>query len=122
MKNIHHVKNTKLVNEVFDNVYQNYDLMNDIMSMGTHRVWKKQFIDSIEVDKNQSIIDMSSGTGDITKLILKKSDRNTIYRVEPNFNMINNNIREFINYKNVKNICAARVVRPAVAPIKNPLA
>ena len=67
MKNIHHVKNTKLVNEVFDNVYQNYDLMNDIMSMGTHRVWKKQFIDSIEVDKNQSIIDMSSGTGYITK-------------------------------------------------------
>ena len=106
MKNIHHVKNTKLVNEVFDNVYQNYDLMNDIMSMGTHRIWKKQFIDSIEVDKNQSIIDMSSGTGDITKLILKKSDHNTIYRVEPNFNMINNNIREFINYKNVKNICA----------------
>ena len=76
------------------------------MSMGTHRIWKGQFIDSIEVDKNQTIIDMSSGTGDITKLILKKSDHNTIYRVEPNFNMINNNIREFVKYKNVKNICA----------------
>ena len=33
MKNIHHYKNKKLVNNVFDNVYQNYDLMNDIMSL-----------------------------------------------------------------------------------------
>ena len=40
MKNIHHIKDKKFVNNVFDNVYKNYDLMNDIMSFGSHRLWK----------------------------------------------------------------------------------
>ena len=44
MKNIHHYKNKDYVNNVFDNVYENYDLMNDIMSFGAHRLWKKEFV------------------------------------------------------------------------------
>ena len=60
MKNIHHFKNKKYVNDVFDNVYQNYDFMNDIMSFGTHRLWKQEFVNSIEIKPEHSIIDMSS--------------------------------------------------------------
>ena len=38
---------TKLVNSVFSKVYKKYDLMNDIMSLGIHRLWKEKFIDCI---------------------------------------------------------------------------
>ena len=50
MKNIHHIKDKKFVNNVFDNVYQNYDLMNDIMSFGSHRLWKEKFVKSLDLD------------------------------------------------------------------------
>ena len=105
MKNIHQYKNKNYVNSVFD-VHQNYDLMNDIMSFGTHRLWKQDFVNSIEFESKNKIIDMASGTGDISKLILKKNSHQNIYRIEPNFNMINNNIQKFKKYKNVKNICS----------------
>ena len=106
MKNIHQYKNKNYVNSVFDDVHQNYDLMNDIMSFGTHRLWKQDFVNSIEFRSKNKIIDMASGTGDISKLILKKNSHQNIYRIEPNFNMINNNIQKFKKYKNVKNICS----------------
>jgi len=106
MKNIHQYKNKNYVNSVFDDVHQNYDLMNDIMSFGTHRLWKQDFVNSIEFESKNKIIDMASGTGDISKLILKKNSHQNIYRIEPNFNMINNNIQKFKKYKNVKNICS----------------
>ena len=41
MKNIHQYKDKKFVNNVFDNVYENYDLMNDIMSFGSHRLMER---------------------------------------------------------------------------------
>ena len=72
MKNIHHYKNKKLVNNVFDNVYQNYDLMNDIMSFGSHRIWKEEFVKSLDLNLEYKIVDMASGTGDISYSILKK--------------------------------------------------
>ena len=106
MKNIHQIKNPELVNSVFDNVYQNYDLMNDIMSFGAHRMWKKEFIKAVDIVNTDQVIDMASGTGDIAKLILEKDKDQNIYRIEPNFNMLNHNISEFKKYKNIKNICA----------------
>lgn len=106
MKNIHQIKNKDLVNEIFDNTYQNYDLMNDIMSFGTHRIWKQQFVNSIEMHPEDKIVDMASGTGDITKLILKKNINQNIFRIEPNKKMINYNIQDFEKFKNVKNLCS----------------
>ena len=73
MKNIHHYKNKDYVNNIFDNAYKNYDLMNDIMSLGPHRLWKHEFVNSIDLDLNHKIVDMASGTGDISKLVLKKN-------------------------------------------------
>ena len=73
MKNIHHIKDKKFVNNVFDNVYENYDLMNDIMSFGSHRLWKEKFVKSLDLDLKYKIVDMASGTGDISKLILKRN-------------------------------------------------
>lgn len=106
MKNIHHLKNKNYVNDIFDNVYQNYDLMNDIMSFGTHRLWKQEFVNSIEFIPEHKIIDMASGTGDITNLILLKNNLQKILRIEPNFNMLNYNISKFKNFNNVNHICS----------------
>ena len=58
----------KLVNSVFSRVYDKYDLMNDIMSLGIHRIWKDKFIDWMNPSRNSSLIDVASGTGDIAKL------------------------------------------------------
>ena len=62
---------TKLVNSVFSEVYKEYDLMNDVMSLGIHRIWKGKFLDWMNPAPH-SPIDVASGTGDIANLFLKK--------------------------------------------------
>ena len=64
---------TKLVNSVFSKVYKRYNLMNDIMSLGIHRIWKKKFIDWMNPAQNSNLIDVASGTGDIARLFSKKN-------------------------------------------------
>ena len=75
----------KLVNSVFSDVSQKYDLMNDIMSFGIHRVWKEKFIDWMNPSKDAKLIDVASGTGDIARLFSKKNNNlSEIICVEPN--------------------------------------
>ena len=63
---------TKLVQKVFSDVANNYDLMNDVMSFGAHRLWKKWFIDIVNPSSGEKIIDVGSGSGDLVLEILKK--------------------------------------------------
>jgi len=56
---------TRLVGEVFSNVAKNYDIMNDAMSGGMHRLWKDQFVCRVKPRKGETILDMAGGTGDI---------------------------------------------------------
>ncbi len=80
---------SKLVKKVFNKVYDKYDLMNDIMSLGTHRIWKKNLISWINPSKNNKIIDVASGTGDIAKLCSENTKRSCeITCVEPNEKML----------------------------------
>ena len=65
-------KKDKLVKEVFNNVFDKYDVMNDIMSLGVHRLWKKDLINWLSPQKNTKLIDLDSGTGDIANLYLKE--------------------------------------------------
>ena len=62
---------TKLVQKVFSDVANNYDLMNDLMSFGAHRLWKKLFIDIVNPAAGDKIIDVGSGSGDLVLEILK---------------------------------------------------
>ena len=62
-----------LVQNVFDQVYDQYDLMNDLMSLGTHRLWKSTMLNLMNPSKNQKLIDVACGTGDIAKLFLNQS-------------------------------------------------
>ncbi|PQJ64988.1 bifunctional demethylmenaquinone methyltransferase/2-methoxy-6-polyprenyl-1,4-benzoquinol methylase UbiE [Photobacterium angustum] len=55
-----------MVAEVFHSVAAKYDIMNDLMSMGIHRVWKRFTIDCSGVRKGQRVLDLGGGTGDLT--------------------------------------------------------
>ena len=59
----------KLVGEVFSSVAGNYDLMNDLMSLGIHRVWKRYFVATAQVKKGDRVLDLAGGTGDIAALL-----------------------------------------------------
>jgi demethylmenaquinone methyltransferase / 2-methoxy-6-polyprenyl-1,4-benzoquinol methylase len=56
---------TALVGEVFSNVARNYDVMNDAMSIGMHRLWKNTFVKRVKPRAGEHILDMAGGTGDI---------------------------------------------------------
>ena len=56
---------TRRVGEVFSNVAKKYDLMNDAMSVGMHRLWKDRFVRRVKPRAGEAILDMAGGTGDI---------------------------------------------------------
>lgn len=55
-----------LVNKVFSSVASKYDIMNDLMSLGIHRLWKKIAIQNCAIKPGQAILDLAGGTGDLT--------------------------------------------------------
>lgn len=55
-----------MVGQVFTSVADRYDVMNDLMSLGIHRIWKRQAIDLAGVRPGQRILDLAGGTGDLT--------------------------------------------------------
>jgi demethylmenaquinone methyltransferase/2-methoxy-6-polyprenyl-1,4-benzoquinol methylase len=59
----------KLVGRVFSSVAQQYDLMNDLMSLGVHRVWKRYFVGTSGVKRGDRVLDLAGGTGDIAALL-----------------------------------------------------
>ncbi|MDC0488650.1 bifunctional demethylmenaquinone methyltransferase/2-methoxy-6-polyprenyl-1,4-benzoquinol methylase UbiE [Pelagibacteraceae bacterium] len=93
---------TKLVNSVFSKVYKKYDLMNDIMSFGIHRVWKQKFINWMNPGVNSKLIDVASGTGDIAKLFSKKNNNlSEITCIEPNKEMLERGKKNLLKFKNI---------------------
>ncbi len=59
---------TRLVGRVFSSVAGKYDLMNDLMSLGIHRLWKRHFVASCGIRSGQRLLDLAGGTGDIALL------------------------------------------------------
>jgi demethylmenaquinone methyltransferase/2-methoxy-6-polyprenyl-1,4-benzoquinol methylase len=59
----------KLVGQVFSSVAGKYDLMNDAMSLGIHRLWKRHFVATAQVDRGDRVLDLAGGTGDIAALL-----------------------------------------------------
>ena len=92
-----------LVQGVFNKVFDKYDTMNDFMSLGAHRIWKKNLILSLNPSKNKNLIDVACGTGDIAKLYIKSTNEEAdIMCVDPNINMINSSKKRLDNFKNIK--------------------
>lgn len=97
-----------LVQNVFDQVFDRYDLMNDFMSMGIHRLWKKNLINMMNPSTKQSLIDVACGTGDIAKLFLNSTDKTSkITCVDPNKGMINKGKEKLHKFKNLKWVLAS---------------
>ena len=98
-----------LVKGVFNKVFKKYDLMNDLMSLGIHRIWKKDLIQMMNPSHNKRLVDVACGTGDIAKLYLRATDNNaSILCVDPNINMIKECKKNLKNYKNIKwKVCGA---------------
>ena len=93
----------KLVNSVFSEVNTKYDLMNDIMSFGIHRIWKEKFINWLNPQPNTKLIDVAAGTGDIAKMFNIESNKlNQITCVEPNKEMFNQGRKKLQNSQNIK--------------------
>ena len=62
----------EFVNKVFSSVSKKYDFMNDLMSFGLHRIWKEKLISLLEISKNSMVLDLATGSGDISKKINEK--------------------------------------------------
>jgi demethylmenaquinone methyltransferase/2-methoxy-6-polyprenyl-1,4-benzoquinol methylase len=62
----------KLVGRVFTSVASKYDLMNDLMSLGVHRIWKRWFVGTSGVRVGDRVLDLAGGTGDIAALLLPR--------------------------------------------------
>jgi demethylmenaquinone methyltransferase/2-methoxy-6-polyprenyl-1,4-benzoquinol methylase len=77
--------------------------MNDIMSLGIHRIWKDKFIDWMNPSHDSSLIDVASGTGDIAKLFsLRNKNLSTVTCIEPNENMFRKGKKNLSNFQNIK--------------------
>ena len=92
---------TKMVQTVFSEVSKKYDLMNDLMSFGTHRLWKKNLIEIMNIQNSDKIIDVGSGTGDLVKIIQRKTPRVSITSIDLNFEMLKYGKNNFTNNKNI---------------------
>lgn len=62
----------KKVAEVFDSVASKYDLMNDLMSLGIHHLWKRFAVELSQVHQGHWVLDLAGGSGDLTRLLYKK--------------------------------------------------
>ena len=93
----------KLIKELFNTVATKYDIMNDLMSFGLHRLWKKHLINYIRKDKPRKILDLAGGTGDVGNSIseINKDSLIIIYDISINM-LINSSLKK--NSLNKKNI------------------
>ena len=97
-----------LVQNVFDKVYSQYDLMNDFMSLGIHRIWKKNLLNMMNPHNNQNLIDVACGTGDVAKLFLNFVNKSSkITCVDPNKGMLKKGKEKLKDFKNLKWINAS---------------
>ena len=98
------------VKDVFDSVSNRYDLMNDLMSGGLHRLWKKYTIDKASARYGQKILDLAGGTGDLAKVFAGKvGDEGHVVLADINFSMLNEGRARLINSGISKNLSITQV-------------
>jgi demethylmenaquinone methyltransferase/2-methoxy-6-polyprenyl-1,4-benzoquinol methylase len=74
---------TRRVGGVFTSVARSYDLMNDLMSGGMHRLWKNRFVAKVKARPGEQILDMAGGTGDIAFRIAARGAKVTVSDINP---------------------------------------
>ena len=87
-KNVSESEKDRLVRGVFDGVAHRYDLMNSLMSFGSHKIWKKLLVKAMEIKDGMKIVDMSTGTGDIAAEILGRGREVDVFAIDPSLAMM----------------------------------
>eukprot|EP01133_Synstelium_polycarpum_P006799 gene6799-7904_t len=77
-------KKESMVKEVFDSVASSYDIMNDAMSLGIHRLWKDEFMTTLNPQPGSHLLDVAGGTGDISFRFIDKIKSSPMYMPNPN--------------------------------------
>ena len=89
---------TEKVTAVFESVAGKYDVMNDVMSLGMHRLWKRQFIHLANIRPHFQVLDLAAGTGDISTLIVPKFDKKgSVILCDPNGAMLEEGRRRMVD-------------------------
>ncbi len=84
------------VNQVFSSVATRYDVMNDFMSLGLHRLWKDEAVRMLSPQEHEIILDLAGGTGDLSKRILKRMHgRGQVILSDINLNMLREGVKRF---------------------------
>lgn len=100
----------KLVRGVFDSVAHNYDIMNDLMSLGIHRIWKRIAIQLSNVRAGEQVLDLAGGTGDLTVLFEQRIGKHgQIVLADINSEMLRTGRNRLIDKGIIDNICYAQV-------------
>ena len=104
-KKVTEIDKTSLVDNVFTSVTERYDLMNDLMSFGLHRFWKKYFLLCSNIKKGEKVLDLAAGTGDITKLISEAvGDSGKVISCDINYAMLSQGRDNLIDAGFMENI------------------
>lgn len=96
---------TKLVGRVFSSVASKYDLMNDLMSLGIHRLWKKIAVQHCDLRAGQTVLDLAGGTGDLTRAFAQQVGLDgQVVLGDINAAMLTSGREKLINYGHIRNI------------------
>lgn len=99
-----------LVRGVFDSVADKYDLMNDLMSLGIHRIWKRVAVQLSNIRNGDQVLDLAGGTGDLTTLFEKRVGKNgRVVLADINAAMLKNGRNRLIDKGLIGNIQYAQV-------------
>ena len=105
------------VKDVFDSVSNRYDLMNDLMSGGLHRLWKKYTIDKASARYGQKILDLAGRTGDLAKVFAGKvGDEGHVVLADINYSMLNEGRTRLINSGISGNLSIPNITASAYIP------
>ncbi len=100
----------RMVRGVFDSVADKYDVMNDLMSLGIHRIWKRIAVQLANVRAGDHVLDLAGGTGDLTALFEKRVGKEGhVVLADINAEMLNNGRDRMINKGLVGNLRFAQV-------------
>jgi demethylmenaquinone methyltransferase/2-methoxy-6-polyprenyl-1,4-benzoquinol methylase len=82
-KDVAPAEKTRAVRDIFERVAPRYDLMNDLMSGGMHRLWKDDFVKLLKPQPHEHILDLAGGTGDIAFRIAQRGAQVTVADINP---------------------------------------
>jgi len=100
-KNIKKNEKVKKVGGVFNSVSVNYDLINNVMSFGLHRIWKKFVVETATLRPNAKILDIAAGTADLTLALDKEKKGYEIFHTDINYSMLKEGKKKLINNGNI---------------------